>query len=112
MCVVSCGQVGQQPAAGRNFPTQVPVPQGAATLVWTPVTQDTNGATLMNLGGYQIYYGGSASDLGSTIVVSDPSLTTYVVSNLPSGTWYFAVAAYTNDGTLGALSNIASKTIN
>ena len=42
----------------------------------------------------------------------DPSLTSYVVANLPSGTWYFTVAAYTTSGTQGAISNVGTKTIN
>ena len=49
--------------------------------------------------------------MNSVIVAADSAQTSYVVTNLSSGTWYFAVAAYTNDGTIGLLSNIASKTI-
>ena len=85
---------------------------GAATLVWTPVTQNTDGTLLMNLAGYKVFYGQSTSAMNSTEVLSDPSLTTFVVASLSSGTWYFSVAAYTSDGTLGAISNIGTKTIN
>jgi hypothetical protein len=84
---------------------------GTATLDWTAVTQNDNGTTLTNLAGYNIHYGTSASNMSQTIRVSNPSLTAYVVSNLSSGAWYFAVAAYTSAGNEGVLSNVGSKTI-
>ena len=84
---------------------------GTATLDWTAVTQNMNGTTLTNLAGYNIHYGTSAGNMSQTIQVSNPSLTAYVVTNLSSGAWYFAVAAYTSGGVEGVLSNVGSKTI-
>ncbi len=84
---------------------------GTASLDWTAVTQNMDGSTLTNLAGYNIHYGTSASNLSQTIQVSNPSLTAYVVTNLSSGAWYFAVAAYTSGGVEGVLSNVGSKTI-
>jgi len=49
---------------------------------------------LTNLAGYHIYYGTSASTLNQRIEITNPGLSTYVISNLTPGTWYFAVAAY------------------
>jgi hypothetical protein len=43
---------------------------------------------------------------------TNPNETTYTVNNLRPGTWYFAVSAYTTNGTESAPSNVASKTIN
>jgi hypothetical protein len=34
-----------------------------------------------------------------------------VVTGLTTGTWYFAVSAYTNDGEESGLSAVGSKTI-
>ncbi len=84
---------------------------GTATLDWTAVTQNLDGTTLTNLAGYNIHYGSSAANMSQTIQVTNASLTAYVVTNLSSGAWYFAVAAYTSGGTEGALSNVGSKTI-
>ncbi len=84
---------------------------GTATLDWTAVTQNMDGTTLTNLAGYNIHYGTSAGNMSQTIQVTNPSLTAYVVTNLSSGAWYFAVAAYTSGGTEGALSNVGTKTI-
>jgi hypothetical protein len=89
----------------------VPVGFGTASLSWTPVTTDTSGTPLADLAGYKIYYGTSPTDVNTPILVPDPSATAYLVANLPSGTWYFAVAAYTTGGVDGVRSNVASKTI-
>ena len=64
-----------------------------------------------DLAGYQVHYGLSLNAMSTVVVLSDPGQTTYIVSNLPSGTWYFAVAAYTSSGIEGAWSNVATKTI-
>jgi len=85
---------------------------GAATLSWTTVSASTNGAPLTDLAGYKVYYGTSANDMSTVVVVADPGATSYLLTSLSSGTWYFAVAAYTGSGTQGLLSNVASKTIN
>lgn len=88
-----------------------PTSDGAATLSWTPPTQNTDGSSLTNLAGYRIQYGASASALSQIIEVSNPSLSAYVVTGLSSGTWYFAIKAYNSSGAESALSNVASKTI-
>ena len=85
---------------------------GSATLSWAPPTSTTSGASLSNLAGYRVYYGNSANSLSQTITVSNPGLTSYVVSSLNAGTWYFAVTAYTSTGSESAPSNLGSKTIN
>ena len=83
---------------------------GSATLFWVPPTQNTDGSTA-ELGGYQITYGRSADDLSQSIAVSNPSVNTYVVENLTSGAWFFAVVAMSAKGIASAPSNVASKTI-
>jgi hypothetical protein len=84
---------------------------GNATLSWTAPTQNTDGTPLTNLAGYTIYYGTSASALTQTIQVASPSATSYVVSGLSSGTYYFAIAAYTTVGTQSAQTAAVSDTI-
>lgn len=91
--------------------TVAAVGSGSATLSWTPPTQNTDGTVLTNLTGYQILYGRSASALDQTISLQNASLNTYVVENLTSGAWYFAVVAVNAGGTTSEFSNVASKTI-
>jgi hypothetical protein len=84
---------------------------GSATLTWTAPTTNTNGTPVTPISGYTIYYGTSASSLTQTVVVSDSTTTSYAITGLASGTWYFAVAADATDGTQSAMSNVGSKTI-
>jgi hypothetical protein len=107
LLLVACGQV--TPAAARSAVGQGLT--GSATLTWTPVTQTTADEILTGLAGYIIFYGSSPDALTTTVTVTDPNQTSYLVSPLSSGTWYFAVAAFT-DGVQGEMSNVASKTIN
>jgi hypothetical protein len=84
---------------------------GRATLSWLPPTQNTDGSTLTDLAGYVVLYGGSPADLSQSISIDNPSIATYVVENLPSGTWYFAVQAVNASGVRSPDSTLASKTI-
>jgi Putative Ig domain len=84
---------------------------GSATLKWTAPTTNTNGSALTDLAGYHIYYGKSPSAMTTSITVPNPGTMSYTINNLSSGTWYFAVNAYTTGGTESSLSNTGSKAI-
>lgn len=84
---------------------------GSASLSWTPPTQNTNGSSLNNLAGYEVRYGRNADELDQVVAVDNPSINRYVVENLSSGTWYFAVIAVNSVGGASQLSNTASKTV-
>ena len=101
-----CGGGSSGPATATP-----PITQGSATLTWTAPTMNSDGSALTNLAGYHIHYGASAGSLNNTINIPSPSTLTYVVTGLGTGTWYFAVTAYTNTGLESGMSNIGSKTI-
>lgn len=84
---------------------------GTATLSWSAPDQNTDGSALTNLSGYRIYYGTDAQSLTQSVNVDSAGITTYVVTNLGTGTWYFAISAYNAAGVESNASNIASKTI-
>jgi hypothetical protein len=84
---------------------------GTATVSWVPPTQNSDGSALTNLAGYKIDYGTSSGALTQTVQVASPGTASYTVTNLASGTWYFAVQSYSNSGIQSALSNVTSKTI-
>lgn len=84
---------------------------GSATLSWTQPMVNTNGTALTDLAGYRIYYGTSAGSLSQVIQLPGTALTTYVISNLSSATWYFGMTAYDSAGLESALSNLGSKAI-
>ncbi len=84
---------------------------GSATLSWVPPTENIDGTVLTDLAGYQIRYGRSRDEMSNVIELPNPGLTIYMIDQLSSGTWYFAVAAVNSGGVASDLSNIASKTI-
>ena len=85
---------------------------GSATLSWMAPTQNTNGTPLIDLAGYNIYFGTDASALTQTVHISNAAALSYVVGGLAAGTtWYFAVTSYTAAGEESAPSTVTSKTI-
>lgn len=84
---------------------------GSATLNWTQVMQNTDGTALTNLAGYRIRYGTAANALNQQIQIANASVSSYVITGLTSGTYYFAVRAYNSAGVESPLSNVGSKII-
>jgi hypothetical protein len=84
---------------------------GSATLNWVDPTDNTDGTPLTNLAGVNIHYGSSPSNLTQEVTVAGAGMSSYTISNLAAGTWYFAAAAYTTGGVEGAMSSVESKTI-
>src|SRR5258706_16041935 len=84
---------------------------GSATLSWIPPTQNLDGSPITDLSGYHIYYGTNADALTTTINVDGGSSSTYTVSGLSSGTYYFSVVADKLKRDDNPESNLESKTI-
>jgi hypothetical protein len=84
---------------------------GAATLTWLPPTENTDGSPIADLAGYRIRYGRQAGELTELQSIPNPGITSAVVENLASGTWYFTVSAYNTSGVESEYSNLAQKTI-
>jgi hypothetical protein len=84
---------------------------GSATVSWTAPTLNTNGSSLTNLAGYTISYGTNSSNLSTEVKVSNSTVSSYVIDNLPAGTYYFGVTAYSASGETSTVSSIVSKTI-
>jgi hypothetical protein len=74
------------------------------TLSWEAPTENADGSALRDLKGYKVHYGSASKSYSDVIQVTNPGLTTYVVQNLPSGTYYFAVTAYNTSGRESSLS--------
>ena len=81
-----------------------------AQLTWTAPVQNTDGSAITDLAGYKIYYVTSASSLTQSVTIANPGIAAYTLANLASGTWYFAVTAYTSSGTESGLSGVISAT--
>jgi hypothetical protein len=82
---------------------------GQAILSWTPPTTNSDGTPLTDLGGYKAYAGKTSGNY--SIVKDVGNVTTYTVTTLTEGKWYFAVTAYDTSGNESGYSNEVSKTI-
>jgi hypothetical protein len=94
-----------------NGAQALPTGNGMATVSWDAPTITTQGTALTDLAGYRIYYGLSESELTQRVELNNVGTQTYVVDNLGTGTWYFAVKAVTSIGVESPLSEVVSKTI-
>jgi hypothetical protein len=84
---------------------------GNATLDWTPPTQNSDGTVLIDLAGYRVHYGTSPDQLTQSVSITNPGLTSYVVDDLATGTWYFAVTTYSAAGRESVLSGVISTKV-
>jgi hypothetical protein len=89
---------------------QTRVCPGAAILSWTLPTRNTDGSSLTNLAGVRVHFGTLPNEPINSVQLTGP-LTRHVLYNLPAGTIYFGVRAYSSAGTESALSNIESKVV-
>ena len=80
-------------------------------LSWQPPTENSDGTALMDLTGYKIHYGSASRNYSDTVQLTNPGLTGYVVQNLPSGKYYFAVSAYNATGKESSLSGEVSTQV-
>jgi hypothetical protein len=58
-----------------------------------------------------VYYGTSPQNLTQSVKITNPGLTAYTLTDLPSGTWYFAVTAYSSTGVESLRTSTISSTI-
>ena len=84
---------------------------GSVTLSWQPPTQNEDGSPLTDLAGYKIHWGTTSGNYTSSATLNNPGITTYVVENLASGTYFFAMQSFNSQGLDSAYSGEASKTI-
>ena len=78
----------------------------AITLSWTPPEQNDDGTPLMDLAGFVIYYGPAGEgDYQNSITIDNPGITTYVLDNLPTGTYSVVATAYNSKGLESGYSN-------
>jgi len=84
---------------------------GVASLQWEIPSSKVSGEPLDDLAGFRILYGRSSSDLDHSVMILDPATTSYQVSSLPSGIWYFAVVAVSTSGLEGPPTTLATKSI-
>ena len=87
--------------------------QKSITLSWSPPTRNSDGSSLTNLAGYTLHYGTSSQDYTGSIEITNPTQTSYTVSdsNFPPGKYYFAISAYNAQQVSSSMSGELSVTI-
>lgn len=80
-------------------------------MTWTPPTLNTDGTAVTNIIGYRIFYGTNPSGLSLSFDVSGSTTTSYVITGLSAGTYYFSVAAVNSLGVSSVGSNVVSKSV-
>jgi hypothetical protein len=100
-------QVSAAGQAATLAPFSIEVLQGVSGNVavhWTPPTQNQDGSSITNLGGFRIRYGTAVGNYPNQISIPNPGATSYVIQNLAPGRYYFVFTAYNTDGVESAYS--------
>jgi hypothetical protein len=100
---------GNGPAAGAGDAVVASVP-GTTTLSWTPPTLNDDG-TPLSLTGYRIYWGQQKGYYTSSVTLSNPGLSRYVVEQLQPATWYFVATALSARGESEFSNEIAMRVL-
>ena len=108
------GSVNIQACALRGTgsvpPPPPPTTDGSATLTWVAPTKNTDGSPLTDLIGYKVYWGTTKGQYTNSFRINNLLATSYQISGLTSGTWYFVVTAINVAEEESGYSNIATKT--
>ncbi len=81
---------------------------GVVNLAWDAPT-NSDGTPVSNITGFKVHYGTSSRNYDKT---ADTGMqTTFSLSGLAPGTYYFSVTSYDSSGTESTFSNEVSKTV-
>jgi Fibronectin type III domain len=108
---LSCTGPGGTTSQNTTVTVTAASSNGTATLSWNAPTTNTDGTPVTALAGYHIYYGTSEGAMTLSVAAGGAATTSYEITGLTAGTWYFSVAADAADGAEGPPSDIGSKTI-
>ena len=90
-------------------PPIAPTPPLSTQLFWDAPTTNPDGSPLNGtLAGYKVYYGTSSGSYST--VIDAGNVTSYDVSGLAAGTYYFVVTAYDTFGSESPFSNEVMRT--
>ncbi len=86
---------------------------GSVSLSWLAPTSRSDGSPIApsELSGYTVHYGPAPGKYTSFISIDDPFTTAVTVTDLPAGTYYFALTAVDNKGLQSAYSGAVTKRV-
>ena len=109
--VLSCTGAGGSSSASVNVSVVINH-TGSVLLSWTPPTENTDGSSLTDLAGYRIYYGIESGRYSESIQIANPGLSSYLIENLASTSWYFVMTSYNSDNIESSYSPEVIRIIN
>jgi hypothetical protein len=99
---------GQASAALNPYSITVnAISNASVTLTWDAPTLNTDGSPLTDLAGYKLYWGTSPGNYTNSVMIGNPSVTTYVIENLAPGDYEFVATAVNSDDRESSHSNVA-----
>lgn len=108
------GSSGQGSTATGNSGGST-TPKTSVTLSWTAPTTRQNGDPLLpsDLAGYEIYYflEGSSQEQDQIVVINDALATEATITDLATGTYFFAIATVDSDGLASDPSDYVEASI-
>ena len=84
---------------------------GSMTLRWIAPTLNTDNTPLMDLAGFNIYFGLSQGIYPNRIRVDNSSINIYVVENLLPNTYYVVATSFNTQEVESSFSNVTVKTV-
>jgi hypothetical protein len=84
---------------------------GSVTLSWAVPTENEDGTPLTDLDGYRLYWGKASGNYTDSTTIDNESITTYVVENIPSGTYEFVATSFNTAGVESRYSSPATKVV-
>lgn len=88
------------------------IANGSVTLSWTAPTENEDGSALTDLDGYCIYWGTTPGEYHEPVIIDNESVTTYVVENIPPGTYEFVATSFNQSGVESRYSSPVTKVVN
>ena len=87
------------------------VSNGSVTLNWSLPTENEDGSMLMDLAGFNIYWGTTRGSYPNSVMINNASISTYVVDNLSPGSYDFVATSFNTSGVESAYSNATTKVV-
>ena len=93
---IGLGSGCAESGAGSSSTSSVPAALNSASLSWEKPATNDDSSPVTDLAGYQVSYAQATpvtTEKSTSIPVSSPNQTSYVVADLAPGTYHFAVTA-------------------
>ena len=86
---------------------------GSVSLSWLAPTSRSDGTPIApsELSGYTVHYGSAPGSYTNSIAIEDPFTTSVTVTDLPVGTYYFALTAEDSNGQKSNYSGVVTRQV-